>query len=220
MATDLLVDYKTMRLLRSILAASLACSCIPASADLISPEVQSARDRLRANPNTYDRVDNFCTGKKPGDACSISGSTFAGGGDGSCSNSINKTTSTIDLTCVRNGEVWIDRRLPDGGFVNDPELCKMGEDKESGQKWDCKPMVPTPADQFCKGKSLGGRCTVELTYRGRTEQHNGTCKQVTETEKFYFWGYRTATRQVIRCEPPLVPPRTYTPASWRQKLLQ
>ncbi len=211
---------KKMRLRSSLFAAVFVCVCHTASADLISPAVQSARDRLSANPNTYDRVDNFCTGKKPGGACLIAGSTFAGGGEGTCRNNINTETSTIDLTCVRNDEVLIDRKLPAGGFVYDPELCRLGEDKESGQKWDCKPMVPTPADQFCKGKGLGSRCMVELTYRGRTEQHSGTCKQVTETEKFYFWGYRTATRQVIRCEPPPVPPRTYTPASWRQKLLQ
>ena len=209
-----------MRPLSILLACTLACACHFASADLISPQIQAARDRLRENPNTYDRVDNFCTGKKPGEACLITGSVFSGGGSGSCNNVINENGAIIDLTCVRTDEVSIDRKLPEDGFVNDPELCKRGADRESGQQWNCKPMVPTPSDRFCKGKKLGGPCVVELVYQGRNEQGEGICQKIVETESFYFEGHRTATRQVIRCEPPSLSPRTYNPASWRQKLFQ
>lgn len=203
-----------------LLAAVLACAGLTASADLISSEVREAHERLRANPDTYDRVDNFCAGKKPGAACSIPGNTFSGGGAGLCSNSINRETSTIDLSCVRNGEVWIDRKLPDGGFVNDPALCQREEGKESDHRWNCQPVSPPPSDQFCTGKKLGSRCIVELVYQNKKEKHEGLCEEITETESFYFEGHRTATRQVIRCEPPLAASRTYTPVNWREKLFK
>ncbi len=207
-----------MRLLFYGLATAFICSSLPASADIILPEVAAARERLQATPSTYDRVDNFCIGKKPQASCTIPGSTFSGGGVGTCENTVTQNGSTIDMSCVRNGEVWIDRKLPVGGYISDPYLCKIGEDKESGQKWDCKPIVPTPSDQFCKGKNIGSRCIVVLRYLNKNEQHEGTCKQLTETENFYYQGHRTETRQVIRCEPPQAAMRTYTPVHWQQKL--
>jgi len=210
-----------MRNLRYLLATVLIYSLQPASADLISPEVAAAWKRLNANPDTYDQVDNFCNGKKRGESCSIPGTTFSGGGMGICRNAVNDNGSSINMSCVRNGEVWIDRKLPDGGFViNDPYLCQSDRNRDTARKWNCTPMVPTPSDLFCKGKSIGDRCTVELRYQGNHEQHEGICNQIVETENFYYQGRRTATRQVILCEPPALVQRSYAPASWWQKLTQ
>lgn len=208
-----------MRPLSLLLFAALICRCLPAAADVISPEVAAAENRLRDNPKTYDRVDNFCSDKKPGAPCTIWGTVFSGGGAGTCVNAVNPSGSTIDLTCVRNDAVQIDRKLPDGGFVDEPYLCELGEDKETGQKWNCTPTIPTPSDQFCQGKSTGSRCTVELTYQGKKEWQAGICSEAVETQRFYYQGHRTATRQVIRCDPPVVASHTYTPVSWRKKLL-
>lgn len=221
-----------MRLLSVLLFAALLFNCLPVRADLIPPEVGEAQDRLRANPMAYDRVDEFCDGKKPGAGCTITGTTFSGGGEGVCTNFVNRHQApiAIDMSCVRNGEVRIERKLPEGGFVNNSDLCKRSENecrlrkKVPGgpgcpSRWNCKPMVPTPADQFCKGKAIGSSCTVELTYQGNNELHAGICREIVETEGFYYQGHRTATRQVISCEPPPAAARTFTPASWHQKLL-
>ncbi len=199
--------------------ALLLCSFL-AFADLIPPRVQTARDRLHANPNTYDRVDNFCQGKKPGASCVIPGSPFIGGGEGTCANNINDDLGSIDLSCVTTYGVTIDRDLPAGGWVDDPNLCALGEDKKTGQKFNCKPMIPAPADRFCRGKQIGSSCSVQFTYKGKKEQDNGVCRKVTETEKYYYQGYRLAKREVVRCEPSRVPQHTYTPANWVQKILQ
>lgn len=209
-----------------LLAAVMLGACLPAGADLIPPEAAPAALRLHKNPKAFDRVDNFCKRKRVGDACSIPGGAFAGGGEGMCRNDLNRTTLTIDLSCVREGQVTIDRKLPAGGFVNDSELCSdaarsaAGDDPSSHPEWNCTPTVPTAADQFCTGKAIGSACTVELTYQGRREQHQGVCSQVFETEHFYYQGRRTATRQVIRCDPATVTPRSYAPATWWQKLTQ
>lgn len=209
----------------------LTICCLSASADMISPEVQRAQERLQANPNVYDRVDDYCKDKKPGAVCSIPGNTFAGGGEGICKNAFNPWKSTIDLSCVRKGEVWIDRKLPEGGFVNDSNLCAREKDEDCGfgkkipggpecpSRWNCKPMNPTPADQFCKNKNVGSSCTVELIYQGKTERHDGICSMIVETERFYYQGHREATRNVIRCEPPPVAPRNFSPVSWHKKLI-
>jgi len=217
-----LTGENLMRLLSYGLATALIGSFLPASADLISPGVRIAAERLRDNPNTYDRVDNFCNGKKVSAPCSIPGTTFSGGGDGICRSAVNQDESTIDMSCVRNGEAQIDRQLPQGGFVRE-DLCLNGvfENAERGRnmRWSCKPTLPTPSDQFCTGKSIGARCTVKLHYQDKNEQHEGTCKKITETESYYQRGHRTAKRDVIRCEPPSAVVRSFAPASWRQKLV-
>lgn len=200
--------------------------CLPqfARADLISPRIQEARDRLKANPDTFDRFDAFCAGKRRGDACEIPGSTFAGGGKGVCTNAINDEKSTIDLSCIRSGTVEIDRKLPKGGFVNDEALCnrqanaKTEAEKQESRQWNCTPMQPAPADRFCVGKAINGGCTVELVYQGKVERHEGVCKTVTEIDRFYYQGRRIAIRDVIQCEPDKPVRHEYAPASWWKKL--
>lgn len=204
---------------------------LPVSADVMPLEVREAQDRLYANPMVYDRVDDFCKGKKPGASCLITGTTFSGGGEGMCTNLVNRSQSpiTIDLSCVRISETRIDRKLPSDGFVVDMDLCqkeekecKFGKKVSDGTEcrihWNCKPVTPTPSDQFCKGRAIGSPCTVELTYRSNDELHAGVCTEVVETANFYYDRRRTATRQVIRCEPPPMAARTYTPVNWHQKL--
>lgn len=201
----------------------MVCLATPAIADVLPPAVADAEQRLRANPKAYDRVDEFCAGKKPQAACVIPGSVFAGGGAGTCRNGINRGEGTIDLACVRNDEVAIDRRLPEGGFVSDERLCRAAEEEaraynRPARRVNCKPIVPTPADRFCKGVAPGAACTVELNYQGRVERHEGVCKQITESEHFYYFGPQTAKREVIRCEPPQATTRTFKPVSWVKKL--
>jgi hypothetical protein len=219
-----------MMRLQVIFLLLLAVCSICARADMISPDVERARERLKNNPNVYDRVDDYCKDRKPGAVCSIPGPTFAGGGEGVCRNEYSSSSPTIDLSCVRSGEVQIDRKLPDGGFVHDASLCSRPKDKDCGfgkeipggpecpSRWNCKPMKPTPADQFCRSKGVGSACTVELIYLGRSERHEGICTIIVETERFYYQGHREAKRDVIRCEPPPVAPRNYSPVSWQQKL--
>lgn len=197
-----------------------------ALADLISPEMAQARDRLKANPNLFDRYDRYCADKRPGDACTIPGNTLAGGGNGKCNNEINARLSTIDLTCERAGIVKIDRKLPAGGFVNDESLCRAKAkaatevEKKETEQWNCAPLQPVPADRFCVGKAVGSSCTVELVYWGNTEHNEGICKTMTEVEGFYYQGRRVAKREVIRCEPDQIAPHEYTPVNWWQKLKQ
>lgn len=208
------------------IAILLMCISHLVRADVMPPEVWKAHERLRANPKLFDRYDSYCAGKSPGDACTIPGSILAGGGNGTCKNEINATSSVIDLTCKRAGTVDIERRLPAGGFVNDESLCRWkakavteAERKET-QRWNCTPLQPVPADRFCEGKAADSPCTVELSYQGSTERNEGVCKMVVETEGFYYQGRRLAKRDVIRCEPEQPVPHEYKPVSWWQKLLQ
>ena len=198
--------------------ALLLCCSLYAHADVIPPQVEDARQRLRENPDVFDRSDNYCQGKMPKAACVIAGSAFAGGGDGICVNQIGDG-GVIDLSCVRAEDVKIDRKLPEGGFVADATVCGEYHGEIDGEKYNCTPLNPTPADQFCKGRPLGGACTVELTYTGKQEKHAGICRKITQSESYYYRGHHTITREVIQCEPPSIPERTYTPVNWKQKLI-
>ncbi|WP_255990114.1 hypothetical protein [Chitinolyticbacter albus] len=212
-----------MRIFIYLIPALWACYCGQAAADVLPPQAASAAERLRNNPKAFDRYDNFCAGKKSGDACVIPGTAFAGGGNGRCDNDINRKTYTIDLHCVREGYVTIERQLPEGGFVHDEQLCRSKaahESEEPAPKWNCTPLTPTPSDAFCKGKSINSACTVELTYKGALQRDEGVCKEIVETERFYYQGRREATRKVIQCMPKEEFTRSFTPASWWQKLLQ
>ncbi|MES3025973.1 MAG: hypothetical protein V4857_30700 [Pseudomonadota bacterium] len=207
---------------------AMLAMCVPnfCRADLISPQVQAAQERLRANPNTFDRFDTYCAGKRPGALCTIAGNTFAGGGKGVCTNAINESKSSIDLSCVRSERVEIDRKLPAGGFVHDADLCARQatiiatEDGQENRRWNCTPEHPAPADRFCRGKAVGSACTAELSREGSMEKHAGVCTAATETENFYYQGRRLAKREVIKCEPGQPAKHIYAPASWRQKLFR
>jgi hypothetical protein len=212
----------------AFIAAILAVAAVhlPALADLISPEGVPAAKRLANNPRAFDRSDEYCKGKKVSDACTMPGNLFAGGGDGVCKNELNRRSYTIDLLCEREDNTIIERKLPEGGFVNDASLCRdAGKVESDGSStpspWNCKPTVPTPRDQFCAGKEVGAACTVQLLYQGRQEEFDGVCKEEVQSRSFYYQGPRTVTRQVVQCQSPeALPPRTFTPATWWQKLTQ
>lgn len=189
-----------------------------ANADLLPPGAEDAIRRLEKNRKAFDRVDQFCTDKAPGDACMVAGSHWAGGGPGTCRNEINRTSSTIDLSCRREGVTVIRRGLPEGGFVAEAQLCK-GDDVP--RPWNCTPLPVIPVDRFCQGKAVNQACTVSLEYNGVSELHEGFCRQVTEREGFYYQGRQIATRQVVLCDVPEQPAeRTYRDVPWYHKLRQ
>lgn len=163
-------------------------------ADVISPTVQVARDRLKNNPDVYDRVDNFCQGKKPKDRCTISGPVVSGGGEGICINDqTNRYSDTIDLGCIRIQNARIDRDIPDGEMKS---------------------------DRFCKGKKVESSCKIEFTYDDTRQTADGTCSLKIETERYYNQGYHERSRSTIQCQPEPLPERTYTPISFIKKLMQ
>jgi len=209
----------------AMLAAALASCTVPALADLIPPEAEAAAKRLRANPKAFDRTDEYCTDKKVGEACTIPGSAFAGGGEGVCKNDLNRA-GTIDLSCKREGFMNIDRKYPEGGFVADATICRELEQRKRENtpyppEWNCTPLDPTPTDQFCAGKAVGAACTVTLSYLGKPEQAQGVCKHDLQQQGFYYQGRRTLSRLVIECQPAeALPERKYTPVGWWQKLMQ
>ena len=208
-------------------ACCLAGAHTSALADVLPPQAIDAVTRLKDNPNAYDRVDDFCNGKKKGDACTLPGNLFEGGGEGRCINELNRSTFTLDMSCQRPGSVVIERGLPDEGFLHDDDLCRQQAKEQATEngapttaRWNCKPLDPMPTDRFCRGKAVGSACTVELRYQGQRSQADGTCQQFTEKQGFYYQGRRIMTREVIRCEPPRTVTRTFTPATWWQKLTQ
>lgn len=171
----------------------MVCLSAFLSADVISPMVQATRDRLSNNPNIYDRVDNFCQGKKPRDACTISGPVISGGGEGTCINAqTNSYSTTIDLSCVRTKYVEIDRQL-----------------SESGLK-----------DRFCTFVKIGNPCVLEFVYEDKKQKGMGTCNVQIETNRYYYQGYHENSRSTIQCQPEPLPARTYTPVSFIKKLIQ
>ncbi len=189
-----------------------------AYADLLPPGAEDAIRRFEKNRKAFDRVDQFCTDKAPGDACMVAGSRLAGGGPGTCRSEVNRASFTIDLSCRREGVLVIQRGLPEGGFVAEADLCK-GDDVS--RPWNCTPLATVPVDRFCQGKALNQACTVSLDYNGAPEQQEGICRQVTEREGFYHQGRRIATRQVVLCDAPEQPAaRIYRDVPWYQKLRQ
>jgi hypothetical protein len=204
-----------------LLTVVLMCTSLTVFGDVVPTRVIELQQRHADNPKIYDRMDNYCKDKKPGMDCVIPGSTFSGGGKGSCRTEINRLNDTIDLACQRTGQVELDRKLPEGGFYYEPNLCKEhpGCVNDCPPTWYCTPQTEIPHDQFCQGNREGGSCTVELTYQNKIERHPGTCNVVEESEDFYYQGHNTAHRLVVRCEPPHLPERTYTPAKWYKKVL-
>jgi hypothetical protein len=195
------------------------------SADLISPRLADARSRLHANPDTYDQVDQYCSGLKRDAACSLPGNAFEGGGPGVCKTGINHS-AVIDMVCEQRASVAIDRQIPDGGFVADERLCEPYRAAlASGlplpkQPWNCAPPPKALTDQFCRSAAVGGACTAEVVVDGRKERHPGVCNPVLQTENFYHQGRRQATRSVLMCQPASSVVRQFSPASWLQKLKQ
>lgn len=210
---------KTLQLL--LLLALAMPAWTRAAADVLPPRAAEAAERLLKNPNAFDRTDQFCAGKRRGDACAIPASPLAGGGAGSCRNELNRSSFTIDLSCERSGSYVLDRGLPEGGFVADRSLCgDPAAHVPAGAPYACKPLQPMPADRFCAGKPVGAACSAEISHDGVRETHQGTCRTIEEQRGFYFQGRRVATREVVRCEAEASFERVYTPVGWWEKLFQ
>ncbi len=205
--------------LASLLVAGSAC------ADLISPRLADAQSRLHANPDTYDQVDQFCSGMKRDATCSLPGNAFEGGGPGVCKTNINNN-AVIEMVCVQKAAVVLDRQIPDGGYMADERLCEPyraalasgGPLPKLG--WNCAPPPKALTDQFCRSAAIGGACTAEVVVDGRKEWHSGICNPVQQTENFYHQGRRQATRSVLMCQPASRVVRQFSPANWLQKLKQ
>lgn len=209
------------------LTLALATLGLPALADVLPPEGASALMRLRDNPQAFDRTDEYCLDKKVGHACSIPGDTFAGGGAGSCKNAFNRSAMRIDLSCVRDLQVRIDRQLPESDFIlSDATLCEdFAQMKKNGvagpEELSCTPPPTPPVDRFCAGKAVGASCRALLTVDGAQQDFPGICREVEQTRSVYLQGRRKAVRTVILCQPPEpLPPRSYAPVSWWSRLLQ
>jgi hypothetical protein len=211
-------------LLQGLCCAAVLGSAGLSVADVLPPQAMRAAERLRENADAFDRSDNFCTGKRPREACTISGGPLAGGGEGVCRNLVNSSTGTIDLACRRLEDVDVYRGLPDGGFMGSGAMCgpeHAAAAARGDRPWVCTPQVPMPADRFCRGKAQGAACTIVFRYGGQQAQQPGTCQVVMETQGFYYYGRTELTRDVMRCETAEKPvERTWTDATVWQKLRQ
>lgn len=207
---------------RHAFAAAIFLLAGTAVADVIPPHIAALENRMRENPELFDRHDNFCSDKKPDDECMIPGSRLAGGGNGVCRRTVNSGNSTIDLSCERVDYVNIFRDLPSGGFVPESRTCASPQLAEqlSRTPYACKPQAAPYVDRFCRGKSVGDACMVELSVGGARETNAGTCQQVTEKEGYYLYGRGVATRETIRCEASEPVKRTFSNVGPLRKLLQ
>ncbi len=172
-----------------------------AVADLIPPHLAALESRMRENPHIFDRYDQFCADKNVGDACVLSATPLAGGGAGRCRRTVNSSTSTIDLACERIQTPRIARDLPSSGFVADSRLCEMPQtaDMLAQSPYPCQSQSATYVDRFCRDKKLGSACIVELFVDDKKTINEGVCQTIKETEPYYLWGYRIATRDTIQC---------------------
>jgi hypothetical protein len=192
-----------------------------ARADIIPPGVREAEQRLRDDPKTFDRVDQFCAKRRVGAACAIPGDALAGGGVGVCRNGLDATRTQIDLRCERSASVVIERGLPEGGFTLPAYFCEVPEGAEVARQrgYGCKPPAAPPHDRFCTARAVGAACEADLTVDGKLVRNAGVCARVTETApRFYFRGWQVAKRDVVQCvsADPVV--RDFKPATWWQKV--
>jgi hypothetical protein len=204
-------------------AALLVMAALPSWSDVIPPSVAQARERLRANPDTYDMVDQFCSGKKRGAECVIAGNAFDGGGQGICDPIVS---DKIYLTCVRLSSVSIDRQLPEGGYTSSDPLCQdylravAAGQAPAGRPMDCDPDPQPVSDRFCRGMLAGSACVAEMRVDGRTETHPGACKTAQQSKYGRYGGRPQTLRTVLTCEPAKRTGHSYSPASWLDKLKQ
>jgi len=195
----------------------------PTFADVMSFSLTARPEsRLADNPKAFDRVDQFCSDKKIGDACVISGEVFAGGGEGICLNKIVRIneymmrSGTIDLLCVRKHEPVFERQLP----CHADGVTWVQRRPDQNLPADvCEELLPVPTDQFCIGKKIDSACMATFTYQGKLfEQLAGVCK-----ESYQIVGKlrdRTVRRQEVRCESSTPTELNMIELSWWEKLFQ
>jgi len=209
--------------LAMVLAAALASAALmpAAHADIVPPAVQEATQRLRDDPKTFDRVDQFCAKRSIGAACTLPGDALAGGGAGVCRNGLDATRTQIDLRCERKATVAIDRGLPTGGFTLPANFCEVPEGAAVARErgFGCKPPTGPPHDRFCAGRTVGAACEAALTVDGKPVRNAGVCARVTESApRFYFRGWQVAKRDVVQCVSAQPVVHDFKPATWWQKV--
>lgn len=184
--------------------------------------VLEAQSRMNEHPEVFDKVDTFCDGKKVGAACSMPGNHFSGGGQGKCSRAVNQTDFLIELTCVRDGTLSIDRKEPESGYVDSPDICpdNANVSKSDNQKPACVPRVPNLADRFCLKLHVKDVCAVEFEFLGVVETAQGICQTVTEHSSYYHYGRHYTERDVLQCQPLAPVVHTYRRVSAFEKFFQ
>ena len=202
---------------------SIAAVVPGASADVLPLQAIETEQRLRENPEAFDRADQFCTGRSVGDACRMPGTALAGGGAGICRNGIDSSRTRIDLRCERTAKVSLERGLPTEGFVLPAYFCENPEGAAIARSrgFSCTPAAPPPHDRFCQGHGIGAACTALLTVDGKPVRDAGICARITESApRFYFRGWQIAQREVVNCVSREPIEHRYKDVGWWQKVRQ
>ena len=206
-----------------VLWVVLAAVVPGASADVLPLQAIETEQRLRENPQAFDRADQFCSGRRVGDACQMPASALAGGGAGICRNGIDSSRTRIDLHCERTAKVSLARGLPSEGFVLPAYFCETPEGAAIARSrgFSCTPAAHPPHDRFCQGRGIGAACTALLTVDGTPVRDVGVCARITESApRFYFRGWHIAQREVVNCVSPEPIERRYKDVGWWQKVRQ
>ena len=129
-----------------VLWVVLAAVVPGASADVLPLQAIETEQRLRENPQAFDRADQFCSGRRVGDACQMPASALAGGGAGICRNGIDSSRTRIDLHCERTAKVSLARGLPSEGFVLPAYFCETPEGAAIARSrgFSCTPAAHPP----------------------------------------------------------------------------
>lgn len=215
------------RKMRMSMIGGLLCALgAAAGADVISPEEEALQDRLRQS-TVVDRVDQYCADKRPGDACTLPGNAFEGGGPGRCRREANPALRRIELSCRLRQTPEIDRQLPASAeFVASPQFCRMRDDEQvaallARSPISCDAPATLPADRFCRDLKAGDACSVEAVVAGKQEVFAGRCAVTEEARSFYQYGHNEARRQYLSCQPATpAPEHRYQRRGFVRNLLQ
>ena len=150
-----------------VLWVVLAAVVPGASADVLPLQAIETEQRLRENPQAFDRADQFCSGRRVGDACQMPASALAGGGAGICRNGIDSSRTRIDLHCERTAKVSLARGLPSEGFVLPAYFCETPEGAAIARSrgFSCTPAAQPPPRPFLSGSR--DRCRLHRPAHGR-----------------------------------------------------
>lgn len=210
----------------ALCVALLLPQVTPAWADVLPPQAADVSERYRNNPKAFDRNDQWCDGRSVGDACSIPGNPLEGGGAGECQRNVHRSDFQIDLLCAVRPTPAIDRDMPDGSWRASASLCAQASKYPStgetlrSQGWACDAQ-PVVVDRFCKGRTVGDRCTAQVRVGETVQAVDGVCKAGLDTQSSYFQGRITLTRDTVTCQGQNpMPERVLQPVSAWRKLFQ
>jgi hypothetical protein len=207
------------------LAAVLATGF--AAADVLPPQAARLSERFQSNPSAFDRTDAPCEGQGVGNACTVPGTAFEGGGPGKCERGINRNEYRfIDLRCTPDNPPQIDRQMASQPYQADSYMCADILREPDGRRTlaamglVCETPAPV-SDRFCKGQAPGDSCVAQVRVGDAVVPSNGICKSETETSSIYRRGRQQLTRPVVLCRPETDPvPAVLTPVGAWRKLFQ